>query len=411
MGNYYLKKRTPYEVGMSKEILGKIDKIVLKAIEDGITPGAVVLVAKDGVIVKEKAYGWRQKYDMGKELSNPLPMKVDTIFDLASVTKVMGTTQAIMKLVYENRLKVTDKVVEFIPEFGQNGKEDITISDLLTHTSGLPAWKPIYYHASNSKDSLKYICALHLEYKPGTNRKYSDIGFMVLGYVIEIITGKRLDVYLREEIYLPLGMKNTLFNPFKYLENPRDKVAATSWGNPYEYKMIKEKNVYQVEENINEWNKWRNYTLIGEANDGNCFYANEGIAGHAGLFSTVSDLAVLGQLMLNGGEYLGIKLYSKEVIEEFTSPKSAPSSWNAYKYGYGWEIARKDYMGDFSSSRTYGHSGFTGTQVIFDPEYNLQIIVLTNRQNNGLNEKGEYFSTFNLSREISNIVYESIRGI
>ncbi|MEW9083030.1 MAG: serine hydrolase [Caldanaerobacter subterraneus] len=298
--NYYLKKGTPYEVEMSKEILGKIDKIVLKAIEDGITPGAVVLVAKDGVIVKEKAYGWRQKYDMGKELSNPLPMKVDTIFDLASVTKVMGTTQAIMKLVYENRLKVADKVVEFIPEFGQNGKEDITISDLLTHTSGLPAWKPIYYHASNSKDSLKYICALHLEYKPGTNRKYSDIGFMVLGYVIEIITGKRLDVYLREEIYLPLEMKNTLFNPFKYLENPRDKVAATSWGNPYEYKMIKEKNVYQVEENINEWNKWRNYTLIGEANDGNCFYANEGIAGHAGLFSTVSDLAVLGQLMLNG---------------------------------------------------------------------------------------------------------------
>ncbi|MDI3312524.1 MAG: serine hydrolase [Thermoanaerobacterium sp.] len=404
-----LRAGTPEEVGMLSETLNKIDKIVNDAINKGITPGAVVLVAKDGVIVKNTAYGYAQKYDMGKLLDEPRLMMTNTIFDLASVTKVMATTQAIMQLVSQGKLKVTDKVSKYIPDFAQNGKGDITIADLLTHTSGLSPWKPLYYHAKNADEVLEYICKLPLEYKTGTDRKYSDIGFMTLGFVIKAITGKDVDEYTRENIYSKLGMKDTMFNPLKDTRDLKWRIAATSWGNPFEYKMVAQPGwIYPIEEKLEDWNGWRNYTLVGEANDGNCFYANSGVAGHAGLFSTANDLAILGQAMLNGGGYGTVKLYDKSVLDEFTSLKTPPKGWTDYQYGYGWEIARSSYMGNLVSSKAFGHSGFTGTQIIFDPEYNLQIIVLTNKQNNGVNEKGMYPSTFKLTRDISDIVYQSM---
>ncbi|HHW58492.1 MAG TPA: serine hydrolase [Clostridia bacterium] len=394
---------------MSSEILKRIDLLVSDAIDQGITPGVVVLISKEGVIVKNTAYGYAQKYDMGKVLEKPKEMKSDTIFDLASVTKVMATTQVIMQLMSEGKLKVTDKVAKYIHSFSQKGKGNITIADLLTHTSGLSPWKPVYYHANNPRQSLEYICSLPLEYETGKDRRYSDLGFMILGFVIEAITGKNIDEYAREKIYSPLGMKDTMFNPLDDSRNLKERIAATSWGNPFEYKMIAQPGwVYSIEEKVEDWDGWRHYTLIGEANDGNCFYANNGIAGHAGLFSTAYNLAILGQTMLNGGEYCGVKLYDSWILEEFISPKKPPSNWNLYKYGYGWEIARSSYMGDLISERAFGHSGFTGTQVIFDPTYNLQIIVLTNRQNNGVDESGRYLSTFELSRNISNIVYQSM---
>ncbi|HEY4553748.1 MAG TPA: serine hydrolase, partial [Bacillaceae bacterium] len=146
----------PEAVGMDAAKLAEIDTAVHRAIENGVTPGAVVLVAKDGKVVKETAYGLAQKYDMGTLLDNPRKMKKNTIFDLASVTKVMSTTQGIMKLVSEGKISVQDKVVEYIPEFGAKGKEHITIADLLTHTSGLTPWKPTYFYAENSAQVLDY---------------------------------------------------------------------------------------------------------------------------------------------------------------------------------------------------------------------------------------------------------------
>lgn len=199
-----LSHADPKKAGFDPVKLKGIDRAITEAIEDGITPGAVVLVAKDGKIVKEEAYGYAQKYDMGELLSNPRKMKKRTIFDLASVTKVMGTTQGIMKLVSDGELSVNDKVSEYIPEFAQRGKEDITIADLLTHTSGLTPWKPTYLYADNSEEVLSYINQLPLEYPTGTDRRYSDFSFMMLGFLIEEISGQKLDKYLEENIYNPL---------------------------------------------------------------------------------------------------------------------------------------------------------------------------------------------------------------
>ncbi|GGM38559.1 UPF0214 protein YbbE [Paraliobacillus quinghaiensis] len=394
-----LSHGSPQMVGMDKDKLADIDTIVEEAINDGTTPGAVILVAKDGKIVKESAYGYAQKYDMGQLLEKPLKMKNKTIFDLASVTKVMGTTQGIMKLVSDGKLSVTDKVSKHIPQFSMNGKEDITVEDLLTHTSGLTPWAPTYLHYKNSDEVLEYINNLPLEYETGTDRRYSDFSFMMLGFIIEEISGQRLNEFLEENIYAPLKMKDTMFNPSDSLDK---KIAATSWGNPFEYKMVDDPDFgYYVEEDADLFNRWRNYTLIGEVNDGNSFYANNGIAGHAGLFSTARDLAILGQAMLNGGEYGEVRLYDKKVIDLFTSS-------HRFGQGYGWERNKGWYMGYQHSADTFGHTGFTGTQVIFDPGYNLQIIVLTNKQHNGTLSSGSYPSTGYLSRSIATTVYESI---
>ena len=394
---YQLNIVLPEEVGLSPSFTEQIDKIVNKTIDRGIIPGAVVLIAKDGKIVKKSAYGVIQKYDMGKLLKNPILMTTDILFDLASITKVMATTQAVMKLVSENMLNVSDPVAKYIRKFGSDDKNSITIADLLSHSSGLPAWAPAYFHASNSVEMLDYICNLSLEYKTGTKSVYSDFSFMLLGFVVEKFTGKRLDVYLNEEIYFKLGLKNTIFNP---LPNFVNKIAATSWGNPYEYKIVADDNFgYKCEEDVDDFNRWRKYTLIGEVHDGNAFYANNGIAGHAGLFSTASDLAVLAQLMLNHGVYEKIRLYDKNVVKNFTKLQS-------FGRGYGWEMNKK-YMGKFCSDRAYGHSGFTGVNIIIDPEYDLQIIILTNKLNNGQKVDGKYHSTWDMCSQISDAVYNA----
>ncbi|WP_245799307.1 serine hydrolase [Virgibacillus siamensis] len=390
---------SPQAVGMDPDMLYEIDEAVQTAISDGTTPGAVVLVAKDHKIVKESAYGYAYKYDMGELLEKPRKMKRKTMFDLASVTKVMGTTQGIMKLVSEGKLSVHDKAARYIPDFAQNGKENVTIADLLTHTSGLTPWKPTYLYADNSEEVLAFINNLPLEYETGTDRRYSDFSFMTLGFIIEKVTGKQLDKYLETEIYEPLKMRSTMFTPPDSLNK---KIAATSWGNPYEYKMIDDPNFgYYIEDDPDLFKGWRDDTVIGEVSDGNSYYANGGVAGHAGLFSNAHDLAVLGQAMLNGGSYGKVNLYDEEVLDTFTQPQR-------FGQGYGWELNKSWYMGDLHSDETFGHTGFTGTQVVFDPINNLQIIVLTNKQNNGQLESGSYPSTGALAATIADIVYQSI---
>lgn len=395
-----LSHGSPKSVGVNTITLSEIDEVVQEAISKDTTPGAVVLIAKDGKIIKESAYGDAQKYDMGVPLDNPRTMKKQTIFDLASLTKVMGTTQGIMKLVSEGRLSVNDRVAEYIPEFSTNGKSEVTIADLLTHTSGLTPWQPTYFYAKDSEEVLNYINELPLEYETGTDRRYSDFSFMMLGFIIEEISGERLSDYLQENIYNPLKMKDTMFTPSDHLDH---KIAATSWGNPFEYKMVDDPDFgYYVPEKAEDFDRWRKRTLVGEVNDGNSFYANGGIAGHAGLFSSARDLAVLGQAMLNGGSYGKVKLYDEEVFNTFITPQR-------FGQGYGWELNKSWYMGDEHSEVAFGHTGFTGTQLIFDPTYDLQIIVLTNKQNNGPLESGSYPSTGGLSKQIANIVYDSIK--
>lgn len=396
----------PLDVGMNPKKLHDIEIMMNTAIQAGEIPGGVILVTKDNKVVYHEAFGYAQLYDMGEKLENPRLMTEDAIFDLASVTKVMATTQAIMKLSYEGKLDVDDPVAKYIPDFAKNGKEKVKLSDLLTHTSGLTPWAPTWYYASNSQEELTYICNLPLEYETGTDRRYSDFSFMTLGFVVEAVAGMPLDQYVEETIYKPLGMTDTMYTPDIVL---KDRIAATSWGNPYEYKMVADDNFgYLCEEDAENYKGWRDYTLVGEVNDGNTFYANQGVAGHAGLFSTANDLAKLGQLMLNGGTYNGVTLYDQETIDKFTSVQSE------FGHGYGFEVNRGGenlgYMGIASTEHRFGHTGFTGTEIIFDKDQNMQVIILTNKQNLGVDQEGYYPGSFRLSRNIMDIVDASLKN-
>lgn len=396
---------------LDKKIEKNIDEIVDANLDKKLVPGVVILATKNNKIIFEKAYGYAHLNNYKdfnnianpkiEKLDNPRKMSTETIFDLASVTKVVSTTQAIMKLSYEGKLSVNDLVTKYIPEFGANGKESITIKELLTHTSGMPQWVPSFLYVDNNRDELlKYINNMRPIFEKG-DYKYSDFGYMTLGYVVEKISGKSLDKYVEEEIYKPLGMVNTFYKPLEHGVS-KDKIAATSLGNPFEYRMIDESNYpnfgYDTTSNQNafkRFNNWRKYTLIGEVNDGNAGMAANGIAGHAGVFSKAKDLAILSQMMLNGGEIEGVRIYDQKTIDEFTENHLGKNS-----RGYGFELNSK-YMGD-NSKKSYGHNGFTGTHFVVNPEKNMSFIILTNKQNLGLNEKGTYNGTFKFVNEIIN---------
>lgn len=393
----------------------KVDKTVKNYVSDEKIPSAVILAAKDGKVIFEKAYGNSSAYvenDFSKadhpiadKLESPVKAETDTIYDLASCTKIVGTTQAIMKLYYEKKLDVNDKVSKYLPDFAENGKDNVTIEQLLTHTSGLPQWKASFLYINNREDELEYIEDLPLIFEPG-EVKYSDFGFMTLGYIVESITGEKLDEYVENEIFKPLGMSKTMYNPLdKGIK--KESIAATSWGNPYEYRMVDEKDYpdfgYDCTEDakaFEEFDGWRKNILIGQVNDGNTAMACEGIAGHAGIFSNVEDLAILGQLMLDGGSYNGVKLYDQETIDLFSKNHTGENN-----RGYGFEM-NKSYMGKNTNENIYGHNGFTGTHIIINPEKNMEIIVLTNKQNSGINEEdGSYLGTFDFVGEISDIFF------
>ena len=303
--------------------------------------GAVVLAMKDGQVIFEKAYGYAHYYDADitaegasyanpayVKTENPRQMTTDTLFDLASVTKVMATTQSIMVLVDRGQLHLEDKVADLLPGFEANGKGEITVAQLLTHSSGLPQWEPTFLYCDSKEEQLEYIKNLKLnpDYKTdGSEPKYSDFSFMTLGFIVEALSGQDMDVFVKENVYDPLGMTSTTYKP---LENgfTKDQIAATSLGNPYEYRMVDEVNWpdcgYDCTANADAFaafDGWRDYTLIGEVNDGNAGMGGKGVAGHAGLYSTARDLGVLLQCMLNGGEYNGVRLYSPETVELFTT--------------------------------------------------------------------------------------------
>ena len=250
--------------------LAAIDAIVENYMGQGFFPGATIVVARGGKIVYEKAYGYAMLNDMGVRLSDPRPMELDTMFDLASCTKIMATTQSIMKLYSEGKIDLDATVASYIPEFAKNGKENVTVRQLLTHTSGLPQWKAMFLYIDKDKSKvLDYICNCELMFAPG-EEKYSDLGFQMLGFLVERITGRDMDEYAKTEIYEPLGLKRTTYMPLANGFAAED-LAATSFGNPYEYAMVDEIDHpgfgYDCTEDLAAFGKfggWRNYTLVGE---------------------------------------------------------------------------------------------------------------------------------------------------
>jgi len=235
-------------------------------------------------------------------------MSAEHLFDVASMTKVFATTFGIMLLVDRGKLELDDFLYKYIDRFAEGEKREITIRHLLRHRAGLVPWKPVYCHASDKEESVDYISSIPLEYPVGTEYHYSDLGFMILGYLIEEITGKSLDLYLKENLCDPQELHNTSFRP---LSRDYNKIAATSHGNPLERRMIADDTFgYKCDEDPGDFKGWRQYTLKGAVNDGNTFYAHGGVAGHAGLFSTVDDLQILADLLLNKGSLNG-KIYMR----------------------------------------------------------------------------------------------------
>lgn len=335
-----LPSKEPSAVGMSAKRLEKVDKVVARAIKAGGFPGAAVLIGRSGATVLEKGYGnlsWSGKTAV-------VPSR--TIYDLASLTKVVATTTGVMVLFDEGKIRLEDPVSKFIPAFSGGAKDDITIGQLLEHRSGLPAGRELWRIAMTPDEAKRAIIETPLECSPGQCYIYSDLGADLLGFVIEAASGQRLDQFLQARVFTPLGMTETFFQPHWTL---RDRIAPTELTPP------------------------RGYPLRGEVHDENAFVLG-GVAGHAGLFSTATDLALFAQMMLNHGELNGTRVVADSTVAIFTARTPSRGS-----RALGWDTCSDDACGKYLSSKSYGHTGFTGTSLWIDPERDLFVILLTNR--------------------------------
>lgn len=366
--------------------ISEINTIIQTYIEQSKIPGAVIQIKKGNEIILKKAYGYAQIKDFdGKQLAFPEKTSINHLYDIASLTKVVGTTTSIMLLVDAGKINVEDKVGKYIQGFNQPDKKDITISHLLTHTSGLYDWYPLYYRCKTKQETFKFIEELPLKFPIGEGRHYSDLGFTILGEIIEKISGKPLNVFMEENIFRPLSMKNTTYKPNE--TGKKLKIAATSHGNPYEKRMVEDASLgFKIKEiDPNSWNGWRQYTLKGEVNDGNTWYANEGVSGAAGIFSTIDDIQKLVDVLRNKG-----KIGSKQFISEKTLGLFLTK--DGFKNGLGWMMDNQNAFMKNASEGSFGHTGFTGTSICVVPDDNISIVLLINRQNIGLSPTKDYFN-------------------
>ena len=335
-----LPVKAPAAVGMSAARLRVIDRVVQRGIKAGGFPGAAVVVGRKGASVWHKGFG---HIDWAK--TSPEVSPSETIYDLASLTKVVGTTTAVMILYDEGLIGLDDPVSKYLPEFSGGLKDSVTIRLLLEHRSGLPPDRPLWRLASSPADARRIVLSTSLDYRPGARYVYSDLGAMTLAFIVEQVTGQPLDGFLHDRVYAPLGMNHTFFRPADSL---KDRVAPTEVTPP------------------------RGYPLQGEVHDENA-YALGGVAGHAGLFSTAQDLAVFAQMMLNGGEYDGVRIVADSTIRLFTTRAAGSRA-------LGWAMADGQWgSGEYLSDNAYGHVGYTGTSLWIDPSREMFVILLTNR--------------------------------
>jgi serine-type D-Ala-D-Ala carboxypeptidase len=335
-----LPVRPPKSVGMSAERLATINRVVKRGVDAGGYPGAAVVVGRQGAAVFEKGFG-----HLGWTKDSPSVSADNTVYDLASLTKVIGTATAAMVLYDEGRLDLDAPVARYLPAFWGEGKDRVTVRHLLTHRSGLPAGRELWRLASNPTDAKRIVLETPLVCAPGDCFIYSDLGADVMAWVVESIAGQGIDTFLHERVFGPLGMNDTYFNP---PDSVAYRVAPTEVAPP------------------------RGYPLKGQVHDENA-YALGGVAGHAGLFSTASDLAVFAQMMLNHGEYDGQRIVSDSAVAVFTRRTAGTRA-------LGWDTADGDGgSGEYLSERAFGHTGYTGTSIWIDPDRETFVILLTNR--------------------------------
>lgn len=354
----------PALVNMDASVLARLDSTMRAAIADSATPGAALAIGRHGRLVRLRGYGALDWVDR-------TPVTPTSIYDLASLTKVVGTTTAVMILVDEGRLALSDRVVDHLPWWaaGDPRKGTVTLEQLLLHRAGLPAFRRWFFELEGRDAYRRAIADEALETDPGTATVYSDIGVMTVALVVEAVTGQRLDTFLEERVFTPLGMLDTGFLPDAAL---LPRIAPTELDT-----------------------LWRGELVRGRVHDENAD-AYGGVAGHAGLFSTATDLAVFADLMLRGGVVPAcdevsaaegrpcplarrdsLRLVETGTIQRFTHRFDASAS-----RALGWDTPEgRSSAGDYFSASSFGHTGYTGTSIWMDPERDLFVVLLTNRVN------------------------------
>lgn len=322
--------------------------------------GAVLLAGRGGTVALHQPIGMAVRYqaydektDTGVEFpaDRQIPMAEDTVFDLASVSKLFTSILAVQQI-ERGALELEEKVAAYLPEFGGAGKQDITIRQLLTHTSGFRAWIPLY-NAPTYEEKLQLIWKEAPLNPPGSAYLYSDLNLISLQLVLEEVTGRPLDTLLHDEVTAPLGLHHTRYNP---PASWKPKIAAT-------------------EDARRPWSGLERGLVWGEVHDENAFSLG-GVAGHAGVFSRAWDLAVLGRTLLNGGAYGRVRILRPESVElMFTDFNTA---FPGDEHGLGFELYQHWYMGAMATPRTAGHTGFTGTSLVLDPTTDSFLVVLGN---------------------------------
>jgi uncharacterized protein YbbC (DUF1343 family)/CubicO group peptidase (beta-lactamase class C family) len=355
-----LTTMAPSAVGMSPTQLAHLDKIIDAEILKKQLPGAAVVVGRQGRIVWRRAYGNRA-LEPGQE-----PMTVDTIFDLASLTKVVATATSMMILVERGLVRLGDPVANYIPAFAANGKRNITVEQLLIHRSGLIADNDIKDYEQGPEKALENIWRLAPLAEAGSKFIYSDVNYIVLAEIVRRVSGKPIDEFAEENIFRPLGMRDTAYTPLKRLgEGVKTRIAPT------------EKRGGAGSSGAESQADW----MRGEVHDPRAYLLG-GVAGHAGLFSTADDLAIYCQMILNGGQYQGARILSQLGVSRMTEARAAGGgSTDGVLRGIGWDIASgySANRGDLFPIGSFGHTGFTGTSIWIDPSSETFVIFLSNR--------------------------------
>jgi beta-glucosidase-like glycosyl hydrolase/CubicO group peptidase (beta-lactamase class C family) len=351
--------------------------VLEQAIADSIFPGAQVAIVHDGKLIASRGFG-RQTYDPASPA-----ITTETLYDIASLTKVVGTTVTAMNLWEKKRILLDIPIKSYLPEFNSGEKERVTLRHLLTHSAGLHWWTDLWNKVSNKEDVLNYIYQLPLDYSPGDSMVYSDLGIMLIGETLKTVTGKSLDELFVQTIFKPMGMNNTRFNPPKEL---RIRIAPTEIGGGMNRGLIH-----------------------GEVHDENAYFLG-GVAPQAGLFSTAEDLAAFAQMLLNGGIYRHQRLLSPATIKYWTTRQHIPPN-STRAIGWDTPADSASSAGDDFSPGSFGHTGFTGTSFWVDPNRKIAVILLTNRVYPSRERGGMYEVRRNFHNAVMKALLQNLPGL
>ncbi|MEL7020968.1 MAG: serine hydrolase, partial [Bacteroidota bacterium] len=403
---YRLGYGLPESVGLNSLVLQHIDTIATEGIEQGAMPGCVVLVAKSGKVVYEKAYGYHTYAKRRRT-------EVSDIFDLASITKIAAGTLSIMKLQSESKLDIHQPISSVLPSLIGTNKEQLRTQDIMAHRAGLQSWIKFYeqtlsgssrsprpssrfyksqptndyavpvteklYLRNDIMDSI-WMQIRHSELRSTTNYKYSDLGFYLVADVVQQITGQPIDTYVQEQFYQPLGLQTATYNPLQRFG--KERIPPT------------EEDKYFRRQRVHGYVHDMGAAMLG------------GVSGHAGLFSDANDLAILMQMFLNKGYYGGKQWLDAAVLRQFTSRHPADT-----RRGIGFDMRQLDQqqtlnMSPLASRNTFGHLGFTGTCAWADPEHDLVYIFLSNRTYPSMNNRK--FGRLDIRPRIQTVLYEAL---